>query len=192
MKTLRLSLLMILLAGSIAAQAQSSTAGAPDLVLIKIDWHTTDQSSKLEEAKLSGNPEVALRNAVNASRVNTKQTPLSIPAPEDSPPPVLLPIAFIYEFTVRNTGTKTIRGVVWEYAFIGKGAQPKVRRRRYESKVSIGPGMTANLLMHSFLSPLEVLDDKQTRRTAQGQSTEQLVIQSIRYADGSLWQRGSK
>lgn len=205
MKTLRLALSMILLTGSAAAQVSTSTSGAPDVIVLKITWRRVQPSNpKLNEARLSASPDYAARVAVNAERIyaansarqSGADTPppvlLSLPAIPDSPPSVRPWSGFIYEFTVRNTGAKTVRQVVFEYSFTDPGTQKKVGRRQYKSNVKIRPGLTANLVVRTSLRPIGTIDATQAGQNQQVQSPEQVVIQRIKYADGSAWQRGAK
>ena len=204
MKTLKLSLLMILLAGSAAAQVPSSTSGAPDVTVVKINWRWVGHNARLNEVRGSYNPDYALRTAVNTARMNeyisardSGANPLpprllSVPSVSD-PIPVVYPWSgFIYKFTVKNTGSKIIRHLVWEYSFTDPATQRKVGVRQYKSSVKIRPGMTADLVVRSSLPPIGTINATQAGQNSQDQSPEQMVIQRIKYADGSVWQRGSK
>jgi hypothetical protein len=205
MKTLKLALLIILLAGSAAAQVPSNASGAPDVTVIRITWRRVERSNpQLNQTPQSGNPEDALRRAVNTARTNEYNSArdsganprppllLSVPSIPYSPSLVRLWAGFIYKFTVKNTGAKTISEVAWEYSFSDPGTQRKVGRRQYKSKVKIRPGMTANLVVRSSLPPIGTINVTQSGQDTQDQSSEQMVIQRIRYADGSVWQRSSK
>jgi hypothetical protein len=198
MKTSKLALLMILLAGSADAQVSSSTSAAPDVTVIKISWRRVGRNLKLDEAPLNTNPERPLRMAVNRARINESRDSLippvllSVPPITDSPAAVRTWNGFIYEFTVKNTGAKTILELVWEYSFSDPGTQRKVGRRQYKSKVKIRPGMTAKLVERSSLPPIGTIGATQAGQNSHDQSQEQMVIQSIKYADGCVWQRSPK
>jgi hypothetical protein len=209
MKTLKLTLLMILLAGSAAAQVSSSTSSAaPDVTVLKIRWRRVERSNpRLNQPTQTGNPEDALKMAVNTARINEYNSArdsganprppalLSAPSNTYSPaPPMSMWAGFIYEFTVRNTGSKVIRKLVWEYSFTDPATQRTVGRRQYKSSVKILPGMTAKLVVRSSSPPLGIINVAQAGagQNSQDQSPEQMLIQSIKYADGSVWQRGSK
>ncbi len=205
MKTLNLLIMMVLLTGSATAQDSTSTSGAPDVSVIKIDWRRVDgMNPVLVESRHSYDPEAGQRRAVNASRTYEAKSSresggssppprlLSVPSTPD-PIPTLVPWSgYLYEFTVKNTGTKVIRHVVFEHSFIDPSTQHTVRRRQYKSKVRIAPGMTAKITASSKLPPFGVINARQTGQTSQVQSSEQMVIQKIKYADGSVWQRETK
>jgi hypothetical protein len=197
--------MMILLTASAAGQDSSSTSGAPDVTVVKINWRRVEPiNPMLIESRHSTNPEAGLRRAVNRARINEANSAresggnppppklLSEPSVPDSPPPVRAWSGFIYEFTVKNTGSKIIRHVVFEHSFTDPDTQRSVRRRQYKSKVKIQPGATAKIVTRSSLPPFGVINARQAGQTSQDQSSEQMVIQRIKYADGSVWQREAK
>jgi hypothetical protein len=176
------------------------------VTVIKISWRRVERSNpQLNQPPQGGNPEDALRRAVNTARINAYNSArdsganprppalLSVPSIPYSPSIVRLWAGFIYKFTVKNTGSKIIRKLVWEYSFTDPATQRTVGRRQYKSNVKIRPGMTANLVVRSSLPPIGIFNVAQAGgQNSQDQSPEQMVIQSIKYADGSVWQRSSK
>lgn len=205
MKTLKLALLMILLAGSAAAQVSSSTSAAPDVTVLKISWRKVSRNPQFVGALPNDNPERALKMAVNRSRINEANSArnneagsarplvlLEVPAVPDAPPVVRPWSGFIYEFTIQNTGSKIIRKLVWEYSFTDPGTKQTVGRRRYQRSVKILPGKTAKLVERSSSGPVGTINARQGGQTAQEPSPEQMVIQSIKYDDGTEWKRNSK
>ena len=185
------------------SQNQSSLSGAPDVIPIKISWRRVAPGNpKLESGPVIGNPDAAGRMAVNTARINENRSArdsglsppapvlLSIPTPIDSPPMVRPWSGYIYEFTIKNTGSKVIRKLAWEYSFTDPLTQRKVGARHYKSNVRIRPGMIAKLTLRSSLGPIGTISAAQA-----GQNTQdpgQMVIESIKYADGTMWQRSAK
>jgi len=205
MKTLNLLLMMLLLTGSVVAQDSTSTSGAPDVSVVKIDWRRVDgMNPMLVESRHGYNPEAGQRRAVNASRAHQSRSDresggnapppklLSVPSTPEPTPTLIAWAGYSYEFTVKNTGTKTIRHVVFEHSFIDPSTQRTVRRRQYKSKVRIEPGTTAKIVARTSLPPFGVINARQTGQTSLDPSSEQMVIQKIKYADGSVWQRETK
>jgi hypothetical protein len=202
MNTLKPALLVLILAGATAAQVASSTASKPDVEVVKIGWRRVERNPKLDEATLAGPVtgmaavNAARRNEANDARTNNPGAPrppviLEGPSAVDSPPPRPRWSGYIYEFTIRNNGPKIIRNVVWEYSFTDPATQKTVGRRQYKSSVKIRPGMTARLVVRSILRPIGVIDATQPQQNWQEQPPEQMVIQRIKYADGSVWERDS-
>ena len=208
MKTLKIGLLMILLSGIAATQTSTASAqvsaskAAPDLIVIKTSWRKVERfNPTLHEASVS-NPEYAARMAVNTARINEFNSARQSGA--EVPPPKLLSVpstptlspgvrpwsGYKYEFTVKNIGAKLIRHVVFEHSFIDPRTQKQVGRREYKSKVKVRPGLTAKLVVYSSRRPMGTIDATQTGQ--QDQSHEQVVIQRIKYADGSVWERAAQ
>jgi hypothetical protein len=98
---------------------------------------------------------------------------------------------YVYEIKVRNTGTKSISSLEWEYVFYESGTEVELGRRRFLSKVSIGPGKTKNVIMRSALPPTGTIDANRANKKSKDQYLEQVVIESVEYADGSVWRLGA-
>lgn len=205
MKIIKSTLLLLLFAAGVAAQAPSDASSAPGVEVIQITWRRVNAvDPRLLEGPITQNPERAARLAVNNARVAEYNSARM--AGNAVPPPVLLEVppaiptapmirpwsGFIYEFTVRNTGTKTIRRIAWEYSFIDPTTKRQVGRRQYKSNVKILPGKTSKLTVRSSLPPIGTVNARQAGLNSQTSSPDQMVIQSIKYDDGSVWKRGSK
>jgi hypothetical protein len=94
---------------------------------------------------------------------------------------------YSYEIRVKNTGTKTIRGLVWEYAF-SDPAEKNVRSRQYESKIKIRPGGIKSLFAKGG-PPRGVVNANQVSKMPANNSPEQVIIERVEYADGTVWTR---
>ena len=203
MTTLRIGLLLLLLTGSAAAQVSTTTSATPDLTVLKTSWRRVAPDNPiLNRSPSSGSVDTAARMAVNASRTNEAESRrlvaesvpapklLSVPSNSDfGPLPVRPWSGYVYEFTVKNIGAKVIRQVVLEYSFTDPSTQKTVGRRRYNSKVKIRPGVTAKLVVRSSQRPIGTVDATAAGLNQLDQSREQVVIQKIKYADGSVWER---
>jgi hypothetical protein len=205
MITLKPLLLIILVAGGAAAQVSSTTSVAPDVNVIKISWRRVSGNPRIDQATSTSNPERGLKMAVNRSRINEANSAresgiapsasprlLDVPSIPDLPPTVHPWSGFIYEFTIKNTGSKTIRKLVWEYSFTDPATQKTVGRRQFKSNVKILPGAMAKLLARSSRPPIGIINAAKADQNSQDQSPDQMVIQRITYADGSVWKRNSK
>lgn len=205
MKAVNLMLLVVALASGVAAQDSTNTPGvlgAPGVEVIKSSWRRVERNLLLEQDPLRVNTQQAnLQSAQiaalreNAARANADppQPPVPIPT-QGSAHGVMLNtpwVQYVYELKLRNTGAKTIRRLVWEYVLPHPDALPQFRSRRYESKTTIRPGKTKNLVVRTTSPPLGVIDARQLSKNPQDQSPEQLVIRRIEYADGSVWVRAS-
>lgn len=205
MKTLKLSVLMILLAGSAVAQTSSTTSGPSDVTVLQVHLRFVEPGNpKLDQPQIFTNADAGARRAVNAARMNEFKSRRDLADP--TPPPALLAVpdsapvtptarrwsGFIYEITVKNSGTKTIRQLDFDYSFPDLRTQQSVGRRHYKSKVKIHPGMTAKLVVRSYRRPMGTVAASKAAANQPDQSPEQVEIQRIKYADGSMWQRSVK
>ena len=207
MKTLKLALVVIFLSCSAAAQNSPDSSGAPDVAVIKISWRSVGINPKLDTAPPNVNPEGNLKAAVNTARINEYNSARSVGTAANPRPPVLLDVpstpdvppvvipwrGFVYEFTIKNTGTKIIRKLAWEYSFTDPVTHQKISQHQYKSSVKLRPGMTTKLVVRSSSPLLGIINARQAgQKNLQDQSSGQMLIQSINYADGSVWQRPSK
>lgn len=206
MKILKSMLLLLLFAVGVSAQVPSDTQSAPGVEVIQITWRWVNGGDQgLYAAPLAQNPERAARIAVNQARIGEYNSArmsqggnvpppvlLSVPPPVEQAPMIRPWSGYLYEFTVRNTGTKTIRKLAWEYSFIDPTTKQKVGRRQYKSNVKILPGATSKLVVRSSLPPIGTINARQAGPGTQDQKPEQMVIESIKYDDGSVWKRNSK
>ena len=203
MTTLKIGLLLILLTGSAAAQVSTTNSIPPDLTVLKTSWRRVESGNPVLNQPLSSvSIDSGARRAVNGSRTaeaNDRRARgedvgaprlVSVPSTSDFGPPPVRPWAgFVYEFTVKNTGAKVIRRVIFEYSFTDPSTQKTVGRRQYRSHVKIRPGVTANLVVRSAERPIGTIDATAAGLSQLDRSGEQVVIQKIVYADGSVWQR---
>ncbi|HYG81557.1 MAG TPA: hypothetical protein VD861_14270 [Pyrinomonadaceae bacterium] len=84
--------------------------------------------------------------------------------------------------TVKNTGTKAIKAVSWDYVFTDGKERRELKRYRFQSKRQIPPGETQTLTAGVGLDP----KDKARHITAGKQGVE---ITKLEYADGSVWKK---
>lgn len=145
MKVFNLMLLVVLLAGTVAAQASSS---GPGVEVLKNKWRLVERNLKLEQDPLivneqQANLQSAIKEALSENQARAKADQPLVRIPTVGTASRSMPIGpwawYSYEIRVKNTGTKTIRGLVWEYAF-SDPAEKNVRSRQYESKTKIRPG----------------------------------------------------
>lgn len=199
MKTLNLMLLTFLVAGSAAAQSLPGLPDAPGVVVLNRAWRRIERNPKLDEDPLLINEQVAdsllaQKRAVeaNAGPGKTKRSVRPVPNSSAVTRQTLERgswALYVYEAKVKNTGTNTIRKLVWEYVFFDPATNEQVGRRHYESSEKIRPGKSKNLVGRSGLPPLAVVDAKQLRKAPPAKPLEQVIIQRIEYADGSVWTR---
>jgi hypothetical protein len=111
----------------------------------------------------------------------------TVPEPSRETRRTGITVLYVYEVKVRNNGAKGIRKLTWDYAFFEPGTETELGRRRFISKVNIGPGGTSTVTVRAAAAPTGIVDARQAGKKPQDMYSEQVVIQRVEYADGSVW-----
>lgn len=94
---------------------------------------------------------------------------------------------FLYRVSLKNTGTKTVKAVHWDYVFFDVESQNELGRRQFTSEEKIDSGKTAEF---RFLIPapptqtISVTALNSKERTGLG---EKIIVVGVEYSDGSVW-----
>lgn len=198
MKRPALLLLLLLFIPLIDVSAQSSQASeAPDLTVSKKNWRKEIHHPALTSDPFRANDEQAELQRVqkdnsirNSVRVREGNTPLPAvrntkPMPTESDGPQ---VWFVYRVTVKNSGTKTIAALEWDYLFFDSEKAERVGQHSFRHRIKIRTGKTTELIGHSTKPPSSVID---ATRAKNGDThlSEEVIIRRIEYEDGSVWQR---
>ncbi len=199
MKALSLLLLLLLTGVCASAQPPATDMDAPDVLIMDKKWRSEVRNPALEEDPLRVNEEqreqereARQNQADNVARARVGLPPLPPPIPRPKPRPALdqkPTVQYIYQAKIKNTGTKAIRRIVWEYVFFDPATQREVGRRRHESRVTIRPGKTESLQVRSASPPTGTINAGQAGKKEKELYTEKVLIQRIEYDDGSFWSR---
>jgi hypothetical protein len=206
MKTLKLAIMVFLLTGVAAAQTSSVQPDAPDVVVLKSRVHKQVYASQFAQADAlfrTLDAPAAAQRAVSAAlydnaareRANQPQRPIPILAgvPVSSTGSDGRPLVnYVYEAKVNNTGSKTIRKIVWEYIVVDPYTQREVGNHRFTSVVRLHPGKTTQLIGRTLFPPSTIVSGKTATMAAPGKYSERVVIHLIAYNDKSVWKRDSK
>lgn len=200
MKVVCSMLVLFLFAVCTSAQVLSNSSASPEVTVVQNKWRIDVRNPALEKDPLKANKErdedvIKQRETdrQNEGRVRqglpTLPPPVRVRAPETRAQE--LSVTYVYEVKVRNTGANWIRTITWEYVFFEPGTEREVGRRRFVSTVSISPGRTKNVVERSASSPTGTIDATQAGKKSRDHYSEQVVIQSVGYADGSVWRATS-
>ena len=96
---------------------------------------------------------------------------------------------FAYRAKVHNASTKPIEIVFWEYQFKESPAATPLLRRQFLCGVSIKPEKDKELQAFSLSGPQDVISVNILAKKQGSPGTEQVVINRVEFADGSIWQR---
>jgi hypothetical protein len=204
MKTLNLMIMVALLAGGAVAQTQSK---GPGLEVIKNKWRPeAERNYKLEQDPLAladrvRDQQESIKQILYDNQALAKANLPLLPVPNRifSNGSTTTPAAatnalwnwgwYHHEITVRNTGTKTIRALVWEYAFSDPTAKLQIRQHQYHKTATIKPGKTRNLSVRVHGVPNGVITANNGGAIPAANSPQQVIIVRVEYADGTFWTR---
>jgi len=188
----------VLLGFALCASAQvPGPSPAPRVIVIEKNWHVEVINPALEKDPFA--PNTARQQEENAqkddARENENRIKQGVPTLPPRTPPTKaetgshrLWTEYVYELKVRNTGEKPIRTLSWDYIFFEPGTDREVGRRQFTSIVSIRPGGIRKVTIRSATPPTGTIDASNAGKKSRDQYSEQVVIQRIGYADGSVWQ----
>jgi hypothetical protein len=196
MKVLCSMLVLFLFALCASAQDMSNPSAGSGVTVVQKKWRIDVRNPALEKDPLEAikEREQEVREQRETARQNESRIRQGLPT---LPPPVRvrapetgargLSVTYVYEVRFSNTGAKRIRTLTWEYVFFEPGTEREVGRRRFVRKVSISPGRTRNVVVRSASSPSGTIDATKAGKKSRDQYSEQVVIRSVGYADGSVW-----
>lgn len=204
MKVPTLILLLLLLTTGIAAQSTAPSQNPPGVVVNGTKWRREFRHPMLDDDALRANEQQAQlqRATIETLRANAAIVrsgtrdgrdvrQLSVPtvgvAPRHTSPS--LGDGYVYRFRLENTGAKRIVKVVWDYVFIDPATKTESGRHRFINKTNIRAGKSRNLVGRSQSPPVRVVNASMAGQSAKGQYSEEVVILSIKYDDGSTWTR---
>ena len=96
---------------------------------------------------------------------------------------------FAYRVKLRNAGTKAIEILFWEYQFSEPSNPSTMVRRQFLCGVKIKPGKEKEVLSFSLSGPSDVISVENLADKSGNPFRENVVINRVEYADGSIWQR---
>jgi len=96
---------------------------------------------------------------------------------------------FAYRIKVQNPTEKVVEIVFWEYQFNDPANPDLVARRQFLCGVNIPPGKGKDLEGFSLSGPSDVVNVKTLADNTAKPFKENVLINRVEYADGSIWQR---
>jgi hypothetical protein len=199
-------ILIVLLTSLLVAQvanAQTTASEAADVQLVKFSWskerlnwernpfggpnenfHQMQFRARAEkrvsDAKRSNSPEVG-----KLEKEAKADTAIAQAANHDSKPPRYY---FFYKASVKNTSTKAITEIDWDYVFIESATGTELDRRQFTSVQKIGPGKQKELMFQLPTPPIRRISVYSLDKKERNGIDEHVVIVRVKYADGSEWQ----
>lgn len=96
---------------------------------------------------------------------------------------------FDHRVKLRNTGSKVVEIVFWEYQFIEALNPENVIRRQFICGVEMKPNKEKELLAFTSANPSPVISVDSLAKKSGNPYKEKVEINRVEYADGSIWQR---
>ena len=179
-----------------SAQTPANKSAEPNVTVVQKKWRIDVRNPKLEKdpVQTMNDRETAERQRKDAIRTNDILAERGMPSETTQVPGAVrdtdrsgITILYVYEIKLRNTGAKRIRKIMWDYVFFEPGTETEVGRRRFISKVNISPGGTGNVVARAAAPPTSTVNARTAGKKPEEQYSEQVVIQRVEYADGSVW-----
>ena len=96
---------------------------------------------------------------------------------------------FAYRAKVHNASANAIEIIFWEFQFKESAEATPLLRRQFLCGVAIKPGKDKELQAFSLSGPQDVVSVNILAKKPGSPGTEQVVINRVEFADGSIWQR---
>jgi hypothetical protein len=199
-----LLLVPLLIPSLLLGQTSQISYGDSSLVVVSFKWFPVRRVPKKQEVpNMAPPPEMTAGNksAGRIARINNPQIPdpneqtidgrsaamekIVQEARTPNPKPM---DGFSYGARVRNSGTKSIEIVFWEYQFVDQ-ANKVVTRHQFLCGVKIKPNKEKDLEAFSLLRPSDVVNAANVADKSPAGFQERVLINRVEYSDGSIWQR---
>ena len=96
---------------------------------------------------------------------------------------------FVYKATVKNSGSKEIKSIDWDYVFYERATENEIGRQQFTSEEKIRPGHTKELVVTIRKPPTQTISLTALNKDERGTLDGRVIIVRIDYADGTTWQR---
>jgi hypothetical protein len=125
----------------------------------------------------------------NADTLDGRSAALEKTVAESRTPKAQAMDGFAYRIKVQNPSEKVVEIVFWEYQFNDPANPDLVARRQFLCGVNIAAGKGKDLEGFSLSGPSDVVNVKTLADNTAKPFKENVLINRVEYADGSIWQR---
>jgi len=95
---------------------------------------------------------------------------------------------FVYKATIKNTSTKAIKSIDWDYIFLERGTENELGRQQFTSEEKVSAGKTKELVVTITKPPTKTISLTALNANERGTLDGRVVLVRIDYADGTSWQ----
>jgi hypothetical protein len=203
MKFLILPLLFGITAISSLAQSSDQPPKSPSLDVIRFSWSKerigwerdpfsgpienfqevqarTRNERRIQDAKRGGGPDVdKIKTEAKADAANIATQHKTTPAR----------YVFMYKVTVKNSSSKTIKSIDWDYVFFDRATESELGRREFTSDEKVSPGKSKELTVVISKPPTQTISLTSLNSNERDRMLERVSLVRIEYTDGTVWQR---
>jgi len=196
----------ILLNLLIPYQAANSNGESSPLTVVNFKWSKTRRT--VETPPNEGNPPARAmipqnRNFARNARVNDPQgvrdpnadtldgrsAAIEKSVQESRTPKPKATDGYTYRLKIQNPGKNVVEIVFWEYQFHDPADPSLVARRQFLCGVNIAGDKSKELEGFSLSGPSDVVNVSTLANKTENPFKENVLINRVEYADGSIWQR---
>ena len=96
---------------------------------------------------------------------------------------------FIYRASLKNSSTRQIAEIDWDYVFIDSATGLELGRHQFTSTKTIAPGKSKELSFMLSAPPTKRISVNALNKGERSGIADQVVVVRVKYADGSVWQQ---
>ena len=202
-----LILLLVILAVVFPSQKPANFVKDSSVVVISAKWSKSRLSTEQAQANSTY---MAPASAVTLANRNYEKRKVNAPAGERPPnadtldelgaqldrivqesrtPKSKAVDGYAYRVKLKNAGAKAIEILFWEYQFSEPSNPSTMVRRQFLCGVNIKPSKEQEVLSFSLSGPSDVISVGTLTDKAGKPFQENVVVNRVEYADGSIWQR---
>ena len=94
---------------------------------------------------------------------------------------------FVYKASVKNTTSKTITSIDWDYVFLDRADQSELSRQQFTSDEKIAPGKSKELTVVITKPPTQTISVTSLNTKERDGLIGRVVIVRLQFTDGSVW-----
>lgn len=95
---------------------------------------------------------------------------------------------FIYRASFKNSSTKQIQEIDWDYVFIDSATGQELNRHQFTSEKTIAPGKSKELTFMLSAAPTKTISVYALHKQERSGIADRVEIVRVKYSDGSVWQ----
>jgi hypothetical protein len=170
-----------------AKQTSSPAQAPPDVEVLKFNWSKETVGWEKDPFKRPIESHDDLQKRERASRRQEARKTINAEETIESHQKKPTVSEYRYKLTVKNTGTKIIKSVDWDYIFLDASGENVIGHHQFTSEEKIEPGKSKQLTVITSSPPARVVDAGESKGKAPPAAKGKVVIKRIEYKDGTVW-----